>query len=83
MQSMVGLSMLVATEGAEGLGIPMSTIAKICRETGTPDVLLAIEEVGRREPGRPSKDEAIGGDATNYKADNERQRTWGALLKMK
>ena len=83
MQSMVGLSMSVATEWPEGLGIPMSTIAKICRETGPPDVLLAIEGVDRREPGRPSKDEEIEVANLNYKADNERQRRWGALLKMK
>ena len=68
---MIPKRMLVATEGPEGLGIPMSTIAKICRETGPPDVLLAIEGVDRREPGRPSKDEVIGGDATNYKADKQ------------
>ena len=62
------------------LGIPMSTIAKICRETGRHDVLLAIEEVDRREPGRPSKDELIDADGINYRPDNERQRTSGKLL---
>jgi hypothetical protein len=66
MQSMVRLSMSVAIEGAEGLGIPMSTIAKICRETGRHDVLLAIEEVDRMEPHRPKEDKETPTNGRGY-----------------
>jgi hypothetical protein len=59
MQSMAGLSMPVAIEWPEGLGISMSTIAKICRESGRHDVLLAIEEVDRREHGGDRKSDRI------------------------